>query len=50
MQTGCAGVKAQDLEGIFVQRGVFEPSLFLSIDPKGRILVASKHSEMGQGY
>ena len=48
-QTGCTGVKSQDLERIFVQRGVFEPSLFLSIEPTGRILVASKHAEMGQG-
>lgn len=48
-ETGCTGVKSQDLENIFVQRGVFEPSLFLSIDPTGRIVVASKHAEMGQG-
>ena len=25
--TGCAGLKAQDLEDIFASRGVFEPSL-----------------------
>ena len=48
-ETGCTSVKSQDLENIFVQRGIFEPSVFLSIEPTGKILVASKHAEMGQG-
>ena len=47
--TGCAGLKPQELEDIFVSRGVFEPNLFLSIAEDGRILVASRYSEMGQG-
>ena len=47
--TGCASLKAQDLEDIFAERGAFEPSLFLSIHSDGRIVVAAKHSEMGQG-
>ena len=47
--TSCTGLTSQDLEDVFIRRGVFEPSLFVSIDPTGRILVASKHAEMGQG-
>ena len=47
--TGCTSLKAQDLEDIFAERGAFEPNLFLSIHSDGRIVVAAKHSEMGQG-
>ena len=48
-ETACTGLNSLDLEDAFVRLGIFEPSLFLRIEPTGRILVASKYAEMGQG-
>ncbi len=47
--TGCFGGNKQSVEELFVQKGTFEPNLFLSIAPTGKVLLALNKSEMGQG-
>ena len=47
--TGCFGGNKQSVEELFVQKGIFEPNLFLSIDSAGKVLLALNKSEMGQG-